>query len=69
IGMLGLASAVSGYMFTHAQWLTRLMFFAGGLLMIDPDLTTDLVGLGLLATAFIIQKIKANAEAKGSIQN
>ncbi|MFY9324794.1 MAG: TRAP transporter large permease subunit, partial [Syntrophomonadaceae bacterium] len=69
IGMLGLAAAVSGYMFTHAQWFTRVMFFAGGLLMIDPDLTTDLFGLALLATAFIIQKVKANAEAKDPIKS
>jgi TRAP transporter 4TM/12TM fusion protein len=64
VGMLGLAAAVSGYLFTHAHWLERIVFFAGGLLMIDPGLTTDIIGFSLLATAIVIHKIRANIAAK-----
>ena len=49
IGMTAIASAVAGYFMTHVQGLNRLLFFVGGLLMIDPKLLTDLIGLGLLA--------------------
>lgn len=58
IGMLGLAAAVSGYFLTHASWWERIIFFVGGLLLVDPNVTTDIVGLVLLTAAFVIQKIK-----------
>lgn len=63
VGMLGIASAVSGYLLTHAHWPERLMLFAGGLMMIDPHVTTDLTGMGLLVTGFVIQKIRASHES------
>lgn len=66
VGMLGLAAAISGYLLTRAYWPERLMFFVGGLLMIDPNVTTDLIGLGLLIAAFIIQKVRAAREAAAS---
>jgi TRAP transporter 4TM/12TM fusion protein len=67
IGMLGLASAVSGYLLTKAHWLERILFFAGGLLMIDPSATTDIIGFAILAITFILHKIRANKEAQGSV--
>jgi len=62
IGMLGLAAAVSGYLFTRASIIERLLFFVGGLMMIDPNVYTDILGLVILAVAVIIQKIKAKRE-------
>ncbi|HPU49407.1 MAG TPA: TRAP transporter permease [Syntrophomonadaceae bacterium] len=64
LGMLGLATAVAGYLLTHAHWLERIMFFVGGLLMIDPSVTTDVIGFVLLMVAFVIHKIRAGAQAK-----
>ena len=55
IGMLGVGAAMEGYFLTHAGWVERLMFLAGGLLLIDPKLVTDLVGLGLIALALVWQ--------------
>ncbi len=55
IGMLGVAAAVSGYFIAPAGWIQRIMFFVGGLLMIDPNLRTDLIGLILLGTALFTQ--------------
>jgi len=63
LGMLALAAAVAGYLLTLAHWLERILFFAGGLLMIEPGVTTDIIGLGLLAVGFIIHKLRANANA------
>lgn len=62
IGMTAIAAAVSGYLLTRAQWVERIFFFVGGLLMIDPNLVTDMIGLGLLIVAFIIQKTKCKKE-------
>ncbi|MFZ5652060.1 MAG: TRAP transporter permease [Bacillota bacterium] len=57
-GMIGIGAAVSGYLITRALWFERIIFFAGGLLLIDPNMMTDLTGLGLLAVAYISQRIR-----------
>ncbi|NLB88751.1 MAG: TRAP transporter permease [Syntrophomonadaceae bacterium] len=58
LGMIGVAAAVTGYFVNKGKWYDRILFFAGGLMMIDPNLMTDLVGLALLIVALIIQKIR-----------
>lgn len=67
-GMIGVAAAVSGYFITDGKWLDRLMFFVGGLLMIHPEVTTDLIGLLLMVGGFVLQKMRANKEAKEQVQ-
>jgi TRAP transporter 4TM/12TM fusion protein len=62
IGMVGIAAAVSGFLNTHANWLERIMFFIGGLCMVHPELTTDVIGFSLLVGAYIIQTIKVRKE-------
>lgn len=64
IGMIGLASAVSGYFITRAGWIERFMFIAGGLLMIDPQLQTDIIGLVLLIGAYFIQVVRHRKESE-----
>ncbi|CCO08375.1 TRAP transporter permease [Desulforamulus hydrothermalis] len=54
LGMTAIAAALSGYLAAPARPLERLVFFGGGLLMIDPNLLTDLVGLGLLVLAYLL---------------
>ncbi|MEW5899447.1 MAG: TRAP transporter fused permease subunit, partial [Bacillota bacterium] len=58
LGMIGVGAAVSGYLVTRAGWVERLLFFAGGLMMIDPGVLTDLIGAGLLACACAIQFLR-----------
>ncbi|ABO51713.1 TRAP transporter, 4TM/12TM fusion protein [Desulforamulus reducens MI-1] len=67
IGMTAIASAVAGYFMTHVQGLNRLLFFVGGLLMIDPKLLTDLIGLGLLVLGLAMQWAKCKKD-KHTIQ-
>jgi len=57
-GMIGVAAAVSNYFIAPTSWLERLLFLAGGLMMIDPNHLTDLIGFVLLVTAFIIQLLR-----------
>ena len=42
--------------FRKINIFVRLVLCAGGLLMLDPGLTTDLIGIGLLAGAIIFQR-------------
>jgi TRAP transporter 4TM/12TM fusion protein len=58
LGMTGIAAAVSGYFVTRTRWLDKILFFIGGLMMIHPNSMTDLAGLLLLFTAYIIQKVR-----------
>ncbi len=62
LGMTGVAAAVSGYFVDTTKWYERIIFFAGGILMIDPNLMTDVVGLALLTVAFVIQKLRVRAQ-------
>lgn len=58
IGMTAVAASLSGYLLTNTKWADRLLFFFGGIMLIDPQLITDLIGIGMLAIAMIIQKLR-----------
>nr|WP_304174927.1 TRAP transporter permease [Limnochorda pilosa] len=49
LGMFGVAVAMGGFFRTNLTVPERILFALGGVLMIDPGLVTDLVGLILLA--------------------
>jgi TRAP transporter 4TM/12TM fusion protein len=55
VGMIGVASSVSGYFLVKAGFIERIMLFFGGLFMIDPNASTDFVGFILLAVGLAIQ--------------
>ena len=67
IGMVGIGAAVEGYFSRHAHLLQRAIFLAGGLLLIEPTLTTDLIGLALIVVAFGWQELE-NRKFGGRMQ-
>jgi len=58
LGMFGVAVAAGGFYRAPLNIFERLLFFVGGVLMIDPGLTTDLVGLVLLAAGVASQLVR-----------
>ncbi|MEA1962494.1 MAG: TRAP transporter permease [Bacillota bacterium] len=54
-GMIGVAASVSGYFVINGRWLDRILFLVGGLMMIDTDPKTDLIGLALMIGAYLLQ--------------
>ena len=58
IGMVGLGASMIGYFLANVNPLIRVVFFAGGLLMIDPGLFTDVIGFGMLGSAMVFQWMK-----------
>ena len=44
--------------------LQRILFFFGGLLLVDPGVTTDLIGAAILAALYMWQKMQNKADAK-----
>jgi len=48
IGVTAVAAAWTNYLLTRLGWWQRLLFAGGGILVIIPEMMTDLIGLGCL---------------------
>jgi TRAP transporter 4TM/12TM fusion protein len=57
-GMFGAGVAMIGFCFAPMRWLERIWFFLGGLLLIDPAILTDAIGLSMLAAGVLFQLYK-----------
>jgi len=57
IGIWGIATAVEGWLLRHAFWYERVILFGGSLLMIIPGLWSDIIGISILASIVILQKL------------
>ena len=57
-GMLGIAAALEGYFTRHAHLLQRLLFLAGGLLLIEPSLITDILGVIIIIIPILWQNLE-----------
>lgn len=63
IGIYAVAAGMEGHMFVKLPWWQRLIVLAGGLMLIIPETTTDIVGIALVVLVIVIQKLsekKAN---------
>ena len=59
IGIFGVAAAMNGFLFKKQNWLIRIMLCVGGLLMMNPTVITDLVGMSILLAAVLWQYFSA----------
>ncbi|MBI4589731.1 MAG: TRAP transporter permease [Candidatus Rokubacteria bacterium] len=59
IGVIALAAGLEGQFLRPATWVERGLFIAAAFLLIDPGLTTDLIGLTVLALGLLLQKVWA----------
>ena len=64
IGMIGLSAAMIGYFVAPTNAFERIMFFIGGICMIDPGAITDIIGLVILGGLAFIQYRRKNALEK-----
>ena len=66
IGIFGVAAAMNGYLFQRLSWPFRIVICVAGLMMMDPTLITDIVGIVLMAFVLTYQFLaarKANPQA------
>jgi TRAP transporter 4TM/12TM fusion protein len=63
IGVIALAASLEGYFLRTANGFERALFFAAALLLIDPGLITDAIGLALLALGLFSQWLRRNPAA------
>ena len=64
IGMWGISIAMIGYCIKNTNLLQRILFFFGGLLLIDPGTITDIIGITILAAAYAWQKFELKKNVK-----
>ena len=58
LGIFGIAAGLEGFIIRRVGPLARVGCVIGGLLMLVPGLTTDLIGLVLLALVFVLQIVE-----------
>ena len=59
-GMIALSSSLIGYLIADMRFVERIVLFAAGLLMIIPEVMTDVIGLIVLATCIYLQRKRNN---------
>ncbi len=57
IGIGCLVAAIEGYLFQYWSKIARIVLGGAAFLLIFPEAVTDLMGLGLIVVAFIVNKI------------
>ena len=55
IGIFGVAAAMNGYLFQKLSWPARIVICVAGLMMMDPTVITDIVGIVLMALVLTLQ--------------
>ncbi|MDO4973100.1 MAG: TRAP transporter permease [Eubacteriales bacterium] len=63
LGIFGVAAGLNGYLFKAIHPVLRILLAAGGLLMMDPTVTTDAIGIVLMAAVILLQYILARKKA------
>jgi TRAP-type uncharacterized transport system fused permease subunit len=65
IGVLLLSSGLEGYLFRFAGWPVRIILLAGGITMMVPGLTSDLIGVALGSVAVLWQLVGKRMTGRG----
>ncbi len=55
IGIFGVSSALEGYIFANMNLIQRILAGAAGILLIDPNGMTDIIGIALIAIVIVWQ--------------
>ncbi len=59
IGIFGVAAAMNGYLYRKINWAARIAICIAGLMMMDPTIITDIIGIVLMAAIVLIQYLGA----------
>ncbi|MEJ5357444.1 MAG: TRAP transporter permease [Desulfobacterales bacterium] len=57
-GMTAIGASMIGFFWAPMNWAERILFFAGGLTLIHPDVRTDVIGVLVLAALLFYQRHK-----------
>ena len=57
IGVYALSAGAMGFFLRPLLWAERIILFGAAVLLIDPGITTDIIGFVALGAVFLNQKI------------
>lgn len=57
VGLFGVAAGINGNLFYRINPVFRVMLIVGGILMMVPDVPTDIVGIAIVAGITIVQRL------------
>ncbi|MBR5868585.1 MAG: C4-dicarboxylate ABC transporter permease, partial [Clostridia bacterium] len=62
VGIFGVSACLEGYAIANMNWIQRILSLAAGIMLIDPSVATDIIGISLLVVVLIWQffQIKKN---------
>ena len=55
VGIFAVSASLEGFFLCHMTWYERILCVIGGLLLIDPGVVTDVIGLALVAAVLVLQ--------------
>jgi TRAP transporter 4TM/12TM fusion protein len=55
IGIFGVAACMNGYILRKMSWVARIIIGVAGLMMMNPSVTTDVVGIIMMAVVLVIE--------------
>jgi len=69
IGMVALGAGVAGFWTVNLHRIERLALIAGGLLLVDPGLLTDLFGAGIVGAVYLVQRRRGKQAAGARVES
>lgn len=64
IGIFAMSAGGMGYMLTRCNLFERILLFVGGILLVEPKLITDIMGISMCALVVVSQVVKRRQERK-----
>ena len=64
MAIIGLAAGVQGYYFSVLSIFERVLMLIVPFLLIEPNIITDVIGLVILVSVYLLQRRKAAKHAK-----
>lgn len=64
LGIFGVAAGLEGYIIERMNWVQRILALGAGLLLIDPNLMTDVIGIFVIAVIIVWQIIQKKQNEK-----
>ncbi|AOT72584.1 TRAP transporter permease [Geosporobacter ferrireducens] len=63
IGMYAIGGGVSGYLQTNSKGWERILLMGGGILLVDPNMMTNIIGFVLVGLVILLQRIRMKKES------
>jgi TRAP transporter 4TM/12TM fusion protein len=63
VGMTAIGAGLAGFLVARLHWIERLLLVAAGVLLVDPGLVTDIIGIVVLGGTAAFQVVRRRAAA------